>query len=498
MRSDRFTGKGHILVLGWSETDRIVLAELAQSGMMDGRALVILSESGSLAESGEADFGKTRVLRLEGSPADPANLERAAVDTAFVVLVNNCGESDGDAQTAAAAEALSREFERLRAAGRKTPRAIAVTEAASAVIPEGIVSVCCETVFPRLVAQVSRQRFLALVYDELFSFRGNEIYFLDATRFAGSSWGHLLRIFPRACPVGIIHGGATRVNPAVGTKIAPGDRIALIAENRDRLDAEPLLLPIPDESAIATEPLPGRGGESFLVLGWNRLCPAILRELGHYAAPDSRVTVIVPDEATREAIDADTGIFPGGPLALSVRVGPFRDADFLSTLEYEYFENILIPGDDFPSGEFSGELSGELSLDVYKTLSEALGKRGFRPNVTTVVAHDREGGLAEGLISPDILFRTLAQLLLNEDFLSVFSEITTPIGAEIYLKPVENYVNIEKETNFYTILEAARRRNETVIGYVSAEVPKVCINPDKKEKKQFYHFDRIVLVADES
>ena len=89
------------------------------------------------------------------------------------------------------------------------------------------------------------------------------------------------------------------------------------------------------------------------------------------------------------------------------------------------------------------------------------------------------------------------QLLIQPDLFDVFRELIQPIGTEIYLKPAENYVTIDRPVDFYTILESARRKNETAIGYFLEENRKIALNPVKTEKIGFYHYDKIIVLSDE-
>lgn len=89
-----------------------------------------------------------------------------------------------------------------------------------------------------------------------------------------------------------------------------------------------------------------------------------------------------------------------------------------------------------------------------------------------------------------------AQELFHHEFSRVVDELTTDKGAEIYLKPAENYIALDKSADFYTILESARRKNETAIGYIQNGT--VVLNPEKASRVRFYHFDKIVVLSDEN
>ncbi|MRS04417.1 hypothetical protein EG832_14555 [bacterium] len=87
---------------------------------------------------------------------------------------------------------------------------------------------------------------------------------------------------------------------------------------------------------------------------------------------------------------------------------------------------------------------------------------------------------------------------------TVFQDIFDTDGSEIYLKPISEYVEIGKPVNFYTVLESARKKNETAIGFRlmadarnSSQSYGIHLNPDKSEKTIFTASDKIVVLAND-
>jgi hypothetical protein len=97
----------------------------------------------------------------------------------------------------------------------------------------------------------------------------------------------------------------------------------------------------------------------------------------------------------------------------------------------------------------------------------------------------------------------LSQISENKDLGAVFADLFNSEGSEIYLKPASDYVNTGQPINFYTVVEAARRRGEVALGYrimaksgdASAGYG-VTLNPDKAETITFSPADRIVVLAE--
>jgi hypothetical protein len=97
----------------------------------------------------------------------------------------------------------------------------------------------------------------------------------------------------------------------------------------------------------------------------------------------------------------------------------------------------------------------------------------------------------------------LSQIAENKELSSVFQNLFDPEGSEIYLKPVSDYIQIDRPINFYTLLEAARRRGEVALGYrIKAEANNaekmhgVHLNPKKSEKISFSDEDMIIVLAE--
>lgn len=95
------------------------------------------------------------------------------------------------------------------------------------------------------------------------------------------------------------------------------------------------------------------------------------------------------------------------------------------------------------------------------------------------------------------------QVSENKHLNAVFSDLFDSDGIEIYIKLARDYVALECETNFATIVEAARRRGECAIGYrLSAHATNaekrygVVVNPPKSARLRFSVNDRVIVVAD--
>jgi len=108
------------------------------------------------------------------------------------------------------------------------------------------------------------------------------------------------------------------------------------------------------------------------------------------------------------------------------------------------------------------------------------------------------------IVSEHLISLMMSQPSENSELMGVFTDMFDPEGAEIYLKPVGDYVKTGKPVNFYTVTEAARRRGETAIGYrlmsESHDADKsygVHTNPRKSEPVTFSSGDKLIVIAEE-
>ena len=111
----------------------------------------------------------------------------------------------------------------------------------------------------------------------------------------------------------------------------------------------------------------------------------------------------------------------------------------------------------------------------------------------------------EFVVSNKLVSLMLAQASENEAFSAIFADLLDEDGSEIYMRPASSYVALGRAVNFYTIVEAARRRGEVALGYARRRAenadPKnpsgVVVNPRKSDAVAYQPGDRIIVLARE-
>ena len=107
------------------------------------------------------------------------------------------------------------------------------------------------------------------------------------------------------------------------------------------------------------------------------------------------------------------------------------------------------------------------------------------------------------IVSDRLISLMMAQVSTNKALNAVFADMFDADGAEVYLKPISDYVQTGVELDFYAVIESARRRNEMAIGYrIDANGNNkelqygIVVNPNKTNTVTFDPSDMVIVLAD--
>jgi len=501
----RVLEEDHTLILGWSTKVFPIVREIATANISRGRsAIVILADRDKVEMEDDIkaqvpDTGKTRIIVRSGDPMNLAELEVANPHTARSIIVLAPEDSDDpDSLVIKTALAVTNNPNRkdgdyhivgeLRDPGNLEAARLVGRHEAHWVLSTELIS--------RITVQTCRQSGLSVVYSELLDFAGSEIYFTVQPSLVGSTYFEAQLAFATSTVIGLVQGGTVALNPPADTVLAADDQLIVIAEDDDTIElAEPGR---PDPALVspagAVEPTP----ETTLVLGHNAGLPLVLAELDQYSTPRSRVTVVadVPEPAFDGLVNLDLSFQRGDPTSRAV-------LDALYVHEYDHI--IVLPAKE----TLSAQRADAKTLITLLHLRDIAVQKDARLNVVSEMIDDRNRELAEVtqaddfIVSDRLISLMLSQVSENRRLTEVFGDLFSPEGAEIYLRPAELYVAPGAEVDFYTVLEAARRRGETAIGYrvdararSSEHAYGVVVNPVKTERRAYAERDKIIVLAE--
>ena len=506
----------HTLILGWSSKVFTILSELSIANESKRNAsVVILADQDKLvmdelihARLPKASLGTMDVVTRSGQPFESTDLAIVNPDLAKSIIVVSDEASAGDAGVVKTVLALLNEVK----VSSSTPVVAEIASPARAQALRSVTHGRVAVVEPgdvvaRTTAQASREGGLNLVFQDLFDFDGDEVYFSAVPQAEGQRFGDLLNCFEKSAVIGIrTAAGEVLMHPPFETVVAPGDALIVIAADDSAVQwSGPIAAAAPVPAQLPGIDLP-REPESTVVFGWNESGRAVVTELNNFVAPGSSLTLVVdpaiiPAEQIDPPMDLDN---------LTVDVRLVADAGdpvgtVLSDFDCDHVMVLCYRGDDISDAE-----AGSRALMTFLEARDIVSRLGRDTNVTAELLDERDVELvpaasaAEFVVSERLASLLMSQLSENIELEDVFAYLFDPEGSEIYLKSFERYASPGIECSFADIVEAAKLRNEIALGWQIDSLKRdrerslgVFLNPAKSEKVTFAAGDQVIVLAEE-
>lgn len=510
----RVLEKDHTLILGWSPQIFTILSELMIANENQKNARIVILANRDKVEMEEQirervkEIGSTRVIVRSGNPIDLNDLEIVSPHTARSIIILPPESDDPDAYVIKTVLALTNNPNR-----HKEPYHIVTQihdEKNMTVIEmigrkDKVLALLMNDLIARVVAQTSRQSGLSVVYTELMNFSGDEIYFKKEPTLSGKTFGEALFQYEDSALIGLKKvDGAILLNPSMDTRIEPGDSIFALTKDDDTIQLSGLAsFPI-QESLIRPKDGPAKHApEKALILGWNLCAATIIHELDEYVVNGSQITVVAQGDGIEREVNTCTRKAQNQKVTFIE--GDTTSRELLDSLEITDINHVIVLA-------YDGLDNQEADAKTLVTLLHLrhIAETDESPfSIVSEMLDLRNRELAEAakvddfIISDHLVSLMLAQLSEDADLYPIFQDIFDPEGAEIYLKPIDHYIEIGQPVNFYTVVEAARQRGETAIGYRAAAEANnpgknhgVHTNPKKSEKVVFTPDDKVIVVAE--
>ena len=506
---------GHTAILGWSAAVFTIIPELVVANENQPKSTIVVLGDKDKVEMEDAirdkvgATGRTRIVCRTGSQMSMTDLEIASPQTAKSIIILP-PETDGDPDASvietllAIVNSPNRRTEPYHiVAALQDPRNLDV---ARLVGREEVELVLVGNLIARITAQTCRQSGLSVAYTELLDFGGDEIYFKAEPGLVGKTFGEALLAYEDSAVIGLWPGGSSpRLNPPMSTNIQEGDRIIAIAEDDDKILLSGLTDLRINEAAIRmVQPAPP-DPEHILLLGWNNRATTIINELDNYVAPGSTVTV-VSGFANRE-----TEVLQGCPGLKNLRV-TLQQADttsrrVLDGLPLGTIKHVILLS---YSNDLAAEQADAHTLITLLHLRHMAQRKGYSFSIVSEMLDVGKLDLVQVthaddfVVSDKLISLMLSQISENKALGPVFADLFDPAGSEIYLKAAADYVALGEPVNFYTVVEATRRRGEVALGYRlqahAGDAKKaygVTLNPDKSVPVTFAPQDKIIVLAED-
>lgn len=503
---------GHTVILGWSEQVFTIVSELVIANENQRRpCIVIMGDKDKVEMEDELRerVGNTRNTRLvcrTGSPIEMTDLAIASLNTARSIIILSPDSPSADSQVIKTLLAITNSPDRraepyhivaeIRDLQNMDVARIAGRGEAELVLTGDLIA--------RVTAQTCRQSGLSVIYTELLDFGGDEIYFKSEPSLAGKTFGEVLLAYETSTVIGLqAADGVSKLNPPMDTRLKADDRIIAISEDDDTIVLSSRTELSLNLKALLTpsdrQPKP----EHSLILGWNWRAPAIARELDNYVAPGSSIMVLADIDEEAAGLDRVRAELKNQMLAF--QPGRTTDRRTLEDLHIEQYQHVIL----LCSDSLEPQEADAHTLITLLHLRE-ISERSDHPfSIVSEMLDIRNRDLAEVaraddfIVSDKLTSLMMAQISENKALGPVFADLFDPDGSEIYLKHATDYVAAGEPVNFYTVVEAARRRGEVAIGYRcladANDADKsygVVVNPDKSQTITFTEKDRVIVLAE--
>ena len=518
----------HIIILGFNETTYVLLGELieANRNMPKAQVVVVLDETSKedmddaiAARFGkQSDHPKTRIVCRKGSIYDLASLERCSIATCRSIIVG----ASSDFETIKAIMACAY----LLNSGEASPEAFAVAviheedSVAAAEIAghdgrEGdrLELLPLQEILARIIVHTSRQPGLSRVFDELFNFKGNEVYTIDAANVPAELRGITLRDInlqlKDSIAIGVLDAerGIILANPNE-VVLEKGQALIVVAEDDHGIHLTPQPIVPQDLAVNRNSPL---ATMRCLVFGGQPILNDMLIEYARYLQPGSTVTVVTEEahlrrpirRATQEALDATS-------VTLCMKnVDELSRDEVFAVLDEVRPDSVVVLSNhasSTPDAEDAKTIALLLYLRDYRDL------RGATFGITSEMCLGKNREIAANTGSDDFVIGKhlsgllMAQIALDRNVRSFFECLLSPEGFEVYMKPARNYIPTNCDIDLFSVIDIVAARGEMLIGIQQRSgtvFQEPQINPPKYANGSIksYRFgldDRLVLLSEEA
>ena len=521
-----FQEVNHTLILGFGEQTVDVVRELIEASRFhQGAAIVILSEQEpdrvmEQLKEGMHSFGNTKILCRRGNIASPYALARLGVERAHsVILVNpalswehgsikNQGDSTVTLAIMAVVSACSQHIPNMTVKMHYKRN----LQVAQGVAQGKLFAIEEDEILAKIMVQASRSPGLSRVYSNLVGFVGNEVYFYHPPKvLVGKTFGALAFHFLDSIPLGVRYSqGSVELNPNKDYLLEPGDQLVVLAEDEqnirffDRPVIEPRELASNDQKQVQKP-------EHYLIYGWNKKTPKIIAEYASYLAPGSVVNLVVPDMSERMERQFKEMFKQYTNLQLGLgQVNPGAE-DFPEKLQPERYKAVVLLSSEGDNPQEVDSATFSLLLRFRSYFQERVEQTGKAPK-TQLLAETQQtknaqlmqaAGVKNLMVSNQILSKILAQVSEEPEILQVYEDLFRAEGSEIYLKPVELFLEeLDSEVHFADLMLAAQRRGEICFGIWLKRLEDsaednfgLLLLPNKTQTFWVTHGDRLVTLS---
>ncbi|MFO0468288.1 MAG: CASTOR/POLLUX-related putative ion channel [Bacteroidota bacterium] len=503
----------HTLILGYSSMIYSVISELCLANESQKKAIIVILADLDKVEMEDdirakiEDTKTSKIIVRSGNPLDLRDLQMVNYNEAkSIILLSPENEDNPDNHVIKSVLSITGNKNR-----KKGPYHIVAEikdnknkQVANLVGGKEVSYVFSTDLISRLTAQTCRQSGLSIIYSDLLQFDGDEIYFYSDRGLIGLTFKQCLYSFEDSCVMGVFTGDRkVLLNPDMHYTINKEDQLILIAQDDSKINR----LLIPKEILPVNFIPPSKKEkelETTLILGWNDKGKKIIEELDHYVVKGSSVSILGEIDDIKDSLTLLSEELQN--ITLYFQHGNINDRNTLDELRIDSFNHIIVLS---YMNKGSIQISDAITLICLIHLRDISEKVGKDFSVVSEMLDVQNRELAEVakaddfIVSDNLLSLLMTQIAENKDLEMVYENLFSDEGAEIYLNPVEEYLDLSKPVDFYQVIESASNQGHTAIGFRSIQ-PEIVnngkfgivLNPLKSNQIKFEQGDFLIVLAE--
>lgn len=512
------------LILGWNERVVDIIRELMLANESEKDAAVVILSNEDKEEMEDLITKRipnsltTRIITTTGDFANINELKRINIEGAkSIILLANCSESASeDDKMFSDVQSIKAIMAIIACQGGKNEMPIIAeifNEKKRDLIgyfeDENIIALDSWEIMGKLLVQTSLTSGLEMVYNEILSFDGCEIYFYKAD-WNKIAFGDLPMRFKDGIPLGVYNeNDGMTLRPGKEYVMKQEDQILILAEDDSTIKFQPSSVHNVTEIKLVNSKLEQKQ-KNILILGWHNLAEIFINESEDYLLEGSTFDIHIkePSDETISRIDELKELYKG--FVITLTDSDSLDLESLKAATPFNYDNVVILSQD--SSEQRADkidsdtliillllrkIKSELPLVHTKIITQVLNSE----NQEIITQTDVD----DFIISNKLITMILAQLSEQPLIMKFYEDIFSEDGSEIYVKSISLYSDtFPIKTTFGDLIGLADQRNEICLGIRKGSESKnananfgVTLNIDKNEALILNEDDFLVVLSED-
>ncbi len=484
--------KDHIVILGFISGEYTLIKQIVLAAGTKKRIIVIASEVSSeemrQAVYDNIDIPKNVKLIFRTIDIfDPASLEKLSLTTCKHILISPM-DDNRTIKTLLAVSLLinstDNEDVRVSALVSRNDHRFPDTVAAK----HNVTTIQMRNAIARMIAHSCSQTGLSDAFREVFSFTGNEFYYIENSGTYGLTFSELSYRMDNAVPLGVIRDGKIILNPGKDLKIEEGDRIIVFAEKEDSATLKDFNYhEVPMGKYSSSEK-----NRKVAIIGYNSSFKLVFREMSGIIS--EAIVAGIPDEKKDDVMKIAKEI---GKRQLTIYEEDIDEAENMLELAGQVNHVVLLS--DYTLDDEEADIQSIFRIMRFRDIRT---KNSLEFNITAEMRKKsnlnliREEEHMDYVVASNMSSLFLAQLCENYELDGLYKEILASRGNELYLKKAKDFGC----DGVYTTLQLrnlALSNNCIFLGYLRAENYESFFNPSLSEEISLNAEDSLIVLAEE-